>query len=260
MSSANYFDDLAPRFQRNIYNSLKGRIRLDVLRRDFREYLPVIFDSNKPINILDAGSGQGQFAIELARFGHRVTLVDVSEKMLAYARDALKNEALEVGKRVNIIHSSVEDISFQANNQYDLVLCHALLEWSDEPEQILSYLVSALKPQGFLSLIFYNLNGMIYKNLLRTNYKKIQEEDYQRYRGSLTPTNPLKPEKVFAWLSNHNLDILCHSGIRVFHDYILSPEDRGRDPNITCEMELRFSRMDPYRGLGRYQHILSRLP
>lgn len=52
------------------------------------------------------------------------------------------------------------------------------------------------------------------------------------------------------------LDLLCHSGIQVFHDYILDPGDRGKTPDTVLDLELEFSRIQPYRDLGRYQHLL----
>ena len=40
MSGDRNFDDLAPRFKRNVYGGLKGELRLRVLQRDFDEFIP----------------------------------------------------------------------------------------------------------------------------------------------------------------------------------------------------------------------------
>jgi S-adenosylmethionine-dependent methyltransferase len=114
-----------------------------------------------------------------------------------------------------------------------------------------------IKSQGFLSLTFYNLHSLIYKNLLRTNFKKIQQQDFGGARGSLTPINPLYPEQVFEWLNQLPITRLTASGIRVFHDYIFNEEHRERDPQSVIELELEFSRRQPYQLLGRYIHVLS---
>ncbi len=79
---------------------------------------------------------------------------------------------------------------------------------------------------------------MIYKNLLRINYEKIQKKAYQGWPGSLTPTYPRKPEEVLGWLSNQPLTLLCHSGMRVFHDYILNLEDQKQKPDTVLELSL----------------------
>ena len=54
------------------------------------------------------------------------------------------------------------------------------------------------------------------------------------------------------------MQLLSHSGIRVFHDYIFNEEHRARDPQILLELELEFSQQEPYRSLGRYVHFLLR--
>ena len=253
------FDDLAERFARNVYGGLKGRIRLAVLRRDFAQQIPMppfIPDTGqKPLWILDAGGGQGQFCIPLTQAGHSLVLCDLSEAMLSGAR--AHAESLGVSERVTLVRSPIQELeSHLGEPAFDLIVCHALLEWLHEPEAVLRQLVGWLTPGGYLSLSFYNLHGAIYKNLLRTNYKKVQAGDYGGFRGSLSPINPLYPETVNRWLADLPLRRLCTSGVRVFYDYILDPEARARDPDRLLELELEFSQKDPYRGLGRYQHII----
>ena len=85
-------------------------------------------------------------------------------------------------------------------------------------------------------------------------------EDYRGFRGSLTPTNPLRLEQVCQWLDSLGLPVLGHSGIRCFHDYILDPAHRNLDPASQIELELRLSREEPFRGLGRYIHLLALRP
>lgn len=264
------FDDLALRFRRNVYDRLKGDIRLAVLRRDFAETIPalaVLMDQEvagggspeavkQPLHILDAGGGQGQFSLTLAQHGHRLDLCDISVNMLALAEENIA--AAGLARQVALHHSSIQNYCAGHQGHYDLVLCHAVLEWVVEPEMLLDHLLAALKPGGFLSLTFYNVNGMVMKNLLRTNFKKVLAEDYRGYRGSLTPTYPLQPQQVYGWLAERGLPLLCHSGIRCFHDYILDPAQRTADPASQLDLELRLSREEPFRSLGRYIHTLTR--
>src|SRR5690606_21227711 len=97
-----------------------------------------------------------------------------------------------------------------------------------------------------------------YKNLLRGNFKKIISEDYSGARGSLTPDNPMDPAQVEQWIAQLKLTRLASSGIRVFHDYIFDELRRERDPQNLIALELKFSRIEPYRSLGRYIHLLLR--
>lgn len=265
------FDDLAQRFKKNIYGGLKGDIRLAVLERDCKNHLPLYptfpsannnekklwNDEKKRWRVLDAGGGQGQFSLEWAKAGHEVVICDISAEMLKLAEEQVK--ALQLESHVRLIHCSVQDLpSFlsQEEQQFDFVICHAVMEWLQEPQDLLPCLLNYLKPHAFLSLTFYNIHSLIYKNLLRTNFKKILSQDYGGSRGSLTPINPLYPEEVLRWVGELPFLLLCHSGIRVFHDYIFNEEHREREPENLVQLELKFSQQEPYRSLGRYIHLL----
>lgn len=255
------FDDLAQRFQKNIYGGLKGDIRLAVLERDFREHFQCVpfgeYKPAKPLRILDAGGGQGQFSLQFAKAGHSVVICDISAEMLKLAEAEVVYQNLQ--HQVTLLHCAIQDVGQNLPNvdsQFDVVLCHAVMEWVADPAVLLSYLIERIKPKGFLSLTFYNLHSLIYKNLLRTNFKKIQQQDFAGSRGSLTPINPLYPEQVFEWLEALPVERLTTSGIRVFHDYIFNEEHRERDPQSVVELELEFSQKQPYQLLGRYIHVL----
>lgn len=250
------FDDLASRFQKKVYGSQKGNIRLAVLKKDLTQFFPIAMApaEDSPLQILDAGGGTGPFSVDLAGLGHRITLCDHSEKMLALAREHFADQMVSHG--LTPCHCAIQEMDPKKSPEFDIILCHAVLGWVADPEQVLSHLMKFLKPGGLLSVIFYNLNGMIFKNLLRTNYKKILQKTYTGYPGSLTPTWPRSPEQVLNWLKKLPLTLICHSGIRVFHDYILDPCDRDKSPSTVLDLELEFSRIMPYRDLGRYQHLM----
>jgi len=258
------FDELAKRFKKNIYGGLKGDIRLAVLNRDCTAYVNILPFNQSLVpqaswRILDAGGGQGQFSLQLAQAGHHVVICDISAEMLKLAEEQVT--ALGLHERVTLIHCAIQDLSQHlapAQQQFDMVICHAVMEWMQEPQALLPCLLNYLKPQGYLSLTFYNVHSLIYKNLLRTNFKKIIQKDFGGSRGSLTPINPVDPQQVLVWVNALPLTLLAHSGIRVFHDYIFNEEHRERDPETLLQLELEFSQQEPYRSLGRYVHLLLR--
>ena len=86
MSTDRNFDDLAEKFQRKIYGSLKGQARIAVLRRDLERILS-LKSAERRLAILDAGGGQGQLSLHYAAQGHKVVLCDISERMLELATD-----------------------------------------------------------------------------------------------------------------------------------------------------------------------------
>lgn len=253
MTKDTNFDQLAPRFQRNIYDSAKGKIRLAVLERDFKETLHQMdFSSAK---VLDAGAGLGYFALQLAQQGANLTLCDISSEMLTAATQRF-GEAGISRERYSVEHCGLQEIAQSHPGPYDLTLCHAVAEWLEQPEDVFSSLVPLLKEDGYFSLIFYNFNGLEFKNLLRTNFKRFNRDNFKSYRGSLTPKNPLKPEDVLAMSEKYGLTLVVKSGIRVFHDYVFNKQDREREPEKLLEKELQYSRLNPYWQLGRYIHFL----
>jgi S-adenosylmethionine-dependent methyltransferase len=254
------FDDLAKRFKKNIYGGLKGDIRLAILERDFTDHIPTVpfGAATHPWRVLDAGGGQGQFSLKMAKAGHQVIICDISAEMLKLAEEQVVSAGLQAN--VQLIHCAIQDLPELLSpdeQQFDLVICHAVMEWMQEPRELLPYLLNHLKPEGYLSLTFYNLHSLIYKNLLRTNFKKIINQDFGGSKGSLTPINPLDPQQVMGWIGALPLNVLAQSGIRVFHDYIFNEEHRAREPEQLIQLELTFSRQEPYRSLGRYIHVLT---
>lgn len=87
------FDDIAEQFHRRIGNSLKGRLRRAVVRRDINECLSG-FDA-APKSVLDAGGGYGQMAIQAALAGHRVHYCDLSEVMTGKAKEQARDAGVE---------------------------------------------------------------------------------------------------------------------------------------------------------------------
>lgn len=254
------FDDLAQRFKKNVYGGLKGEIRLAILNRDFHQHiaLPLVV-TEKPLRILDAGGGQGQFSLQFARAGHHLVICDISKEMLKLAAEVVQRESLQ--EQVSLLHCAIQDLPAYLPSDdkgFDLVLCHAVIEWMTEPQMLLPCLLGYLKSSGYLSFTYYNVNSLIYKNLLRTNFNKIIQQDFSGGRGSLTPINPMEPAKIDAWLAGLPLAILSRSGIRVFHDYIFDCENREREPQNVIALELQYSQQEPFLSLGRYIHIIAR--
>lgn len=251
------FDALTDRFQRNVYQTLKGQLRLAVLRQDFDEYIP-----HQPLSVLDVGAGHGHWALELTRRGHRVLLNDLSSQMLAQARRQFEGGGLSAQAlaKTRWREGPLQELSSQLDESFDMITCHAVIEWLEQPETLFPLLMPLLKPGGWLSLVFYNVHGLVFKNLLRGNFAKVEAKDFRGYRGSLTPVSPLAPEQVLAWSRSFGLGLVCHSGIRVFHDYVLDAHQRNSNPEALIRNELALSREEPYRGLGRYVHLLLRLP
>ncbi|GAB2900606.1 methyltransferase [Microbulbifer echini] len=254
------FDDLAHRFRNRIYGGLKGDIRLAVLNRDLAT---IVSQASRTLKVVDAGGGQGHFAMDLAAAGHRVYLADISAQMLEHA--AAEIEARHLHKQITLLHEPLQGLAqMEALRDTDLVICHAVLEWLEEPQQALQQLRSLLKPGGHLSLTFYNRRALEFRLLQRGSFRQLERNIGENYwgghSGSLTPQNPLLLEWVNEWLQQAGFEVTCHSGIRCFHDF-MTPSIREKLPAAAIvQKELEYSQEDPYRQLARYVHLLCRVP
>lgn len=265
------FDGLAARFSRNIYGSLKGQVRLQVIDRDLREWVPQVMVADASADVLDVGAGQALMSIPMAVRGCRVVINDLSAEMLDLARASVdaasenlnsdSRQALE--QRLRWFHGPLQTLESQlqsatGSRQFDLVLCHAVMEWMADPPSLPGHLLKFVRPGGYLSLTAYNLNGLAFKNLLRTNFNKFHYDSFTPSRGSLTPRHPQVPSVVREQLESVGFQVVCVSGIRVFHDYILDRQQREAQPEALLARELEYSRREPFWQMARYIHYVAR--
>jgi len=257
MNQDRNFDDISAHFEKKIYGGLKGEIRLAVLRHDIFGWVKSWQQThNRPLRVLDVGAGLAQISIELAKDGHDVTINDISANMLEIA----KQNAGEAAQNITWHTCPYQQLDDKLTGKYDLILCHAVLEWLAEPKLIMDFfdrwLVDVGAEKGVLSLCFYNPASFVYRNLVMGNFNLLHNKDFKADNGSLTPNHPVAKDDVMAWIADHHYQILHTSGLRVFHDY--SPLKRGghTNPQAVIDMEVAYSGQDPYKWLGRYLHFL----
>ena len=249
MSDRN-FDDIADKFSQNIYQTDKGKIRQAILWQYLTMWLAD--QPSRPLYILDAGGGQGIMACRLAKLGHKIILCDISGKMLAKAQTLARQQNVE--SSIQFIHCSAQDVAQYLQRPVDLILFHAVLEWIANPREILATLKQYLQPQGVLSLMYYNYNGLLFKNIQLGNIGYINAGMRKRKKRTLSPDNPLHPQHVDQWLTELEMNIISKSGVRVFHDYI---QTESIDFSTLLSLEQQFCRKEPFLSLGRYIHIMA---
>ncbi|WP_312581542.1 tRNA uridine 5-oxyacetic acid(34) methyltransferase CmoM [Atlantibacter hermannii] len=250
------FDDIAEKFARNIYGTTKGQLRQAILWQDLDGLLPTL--PQRPLQVLDAGGGEGQTAIRMAQRGHHVTLCDLSSEMLTRARLACAEQGMSDNMR--FLHCAAQDVGQYLETPVDLILFHAVLEWVSEPQRVLKALWDLLAPGGALSLMFYNANGLLMHNMVAGNFAYVQQGMPKRKKRTLSPDFPRNPDEVYHWLEQIGWTITGKTGVRVFHDY-LREKHRQRDEFETLlELETRYCRQEPFISMGRYIHVTARKP
>lgn len=125
------------------------RIEYAVTMRALDEHLP-----KAPATILDIGGGPGRYSIELAGRGYDVTLADLSQANLAFARERAAEAAVTL---TAFKHADARDLSQFADNSFDAVLLmgplYHLLDEGDRQAAVAEAL-RVVRPGGVLFAVF----------------------------------------------------------------------------------------------------------
>ncbi|EFL31596.1 methyltransferase, partial [Streptomyces viridochromogenes DSM 40736] len=127
------------------------------MARQLDEQIVGRFPVGQRLRVLDVGMGQGTQALRLVRAGHRVTGVEQDPKMVGVAREALAGEPEGVRERMRIVEGDGRDTGVHfLPGSFDVVLCHGVLMYVEEPDPLLAGLARMLAPGGLLSLLVRN--------------------------------------------------------------------------------------------------------
>ena len=104
------------------------------------------------LNILDFGSGLCVTTNHFAAW-HDVTAIEPNEEMIVNRYKENKYTQIQGG---------IEELSSFANNSFDIVFCHNVLEYVENKEPIISELLRVLKSGGLLSIVKHNRVGRVF--------------------------------------------------------------------------------------------------
>lgn len=243
------FDSLIDKFEKRVYDTVKGEWRLKLLKEDL-----AALRASSPLSIWDAGCGFAQISQWLVEAGHQATLCDLSQKMLSQAQRNFEQAGLSAEFKQGAAQTLAPELP-----AFDLVLFHAVLEWLADPLTTLKTVAEKVKSDGDLSLLFYNRNAFVYSNVLKGQWRwqYILDDAYIGKGKNLTPPNPQYPEDVIAALESWGFKITVQTGIRVFHDYITPEVMATSDQDELLALEYQYCRKPTYRSMGRYIHLLA---
>lgn len=236
------FNGLAEKFNRNIYGTTKGRLRHQLLCQVLNELL-----AQQPgQTIIELGGGTGVMSAYLDELGHCLTLTDISEDVLCIARQQL-------APRITVKQADLFAINDLAN--FDVVVCHAVLEWLAKPFDALTVLAERMRVGSKLSLTFFNRDAALFSNALYGNFDYIAKGMKVRNQVRLNPQQPLEPRAVIAEVQKLGFDVLKMRGIRCFHDYLRDRDMADSKYQALLDLEWRYGDEEPYLWLGKYFHL-----
>ncbi len=254
------FDGLVERFEQRIANSTKGHLRQDLVEWQLQQYLPELFQTSG-LNILDAAGGLGQMTQLFAIKGHSITYVDISADMQRRAKQRIRTSGFDPSL-IDWHHNSIQSYSKNKAPCFDVILCHALLEWLAEPKTVLEKTLSLLKPGGKVSLLFYNRHALVLKNAMVGNIDILLPNKHRKSprRKGLSPPNAQYPHDVLNWFEQWKYEQLQLSGIRVLYDWMPAEQSHASDYETILAIEKHYCQQPPYQLIGRYSHALFRKP
>lgn len=241
------FDKFADKFEKNIYGSTKGRLRHELLVHHLQRNITL---DGPSLDVLDAGGGTGVMTEVLLDLGHKVTLSDMSSEILLLAKQKL-------GEHNNLDIQHKDILSLSNTTQYDLVICHAVLEWLQDPAAVIRKLVDLVKPEGHLSLSFFNYDAQLFGNMLYGNFDYVEQGMVSKNIVRLSPKNPQKPKTILSQLETLPVQVIKKTGIRCFHDYLKQPEKQSSDYEQLKQLEIQYGSTEPYLWLGKYFLIIA---
>jgi len=240
----------------------EGRLRSDLALANLQDFLPP--QPKDSLRALDLGCGTGVTAVRLARLGIHVTLLDCSRAMLEIAQRAAQDagvteeialkrgDAAELG---NLLHAE----------SFDVILCHNVLEYVDEPGVVLRSAARALRDSSsILSVLVRNQAGEVLKT-------SIQAGDLAAAENSLTAewgqeslyggrVRLFNSDRLRTMLKAASLAVTAKRGVRVVADYLPPQVSRSAEYERIFELERKLGSRPEFAAVARYIHYLAHCP
>ncbi len=209
------------------------------------------------LDVVDVGSGTGGFAVRLAALGHQVTVVDPSPDALAGARW----RAAERGVTLTAVQGEAGDLlSLAGEGAADLVVCHNVLEYVDEPATAMAAIAQVLRPGGTVSVLAANVVAAVLQRALAGRYAEAKRLLTERPDPVQGP-GPAEPRRftlaeLIALIEGAGLRAGAAQGIRVFTGLL---PGAGADP-VTAEalrdLETAAASYPALRDIAARLHVL----
>lgn len=230
------------------------------MARQLDEQIAGRFPVGQRLRVLDVGMGQGTQALRLARAGHKVTGVEQDPAMIAAARAALAEEPEGIQGRVRIVEGDGHQTGVHfVPGSFDVVLCHGVLMYVEEPDALLAGLARMLAPGGLLSLLVRNAEALAMRPGIAGNWAgALAAFDSVTYRNRIgVDARADRLDALTSSLAGLAAPLQVWYGVRVFTDTVADgaaiPPEWELEALLAAEE--RAGRTDPYRRVAALLHL-----
>lgn len=150
------------------------RTRQNSWNDDYARFLiSQVWKIQQPVSVLDCGCGYGFLGLLLLPYlpgGSTYTGIDFAEDLVQKGKTLFESQKIEA----EFLCENV--FEYAAENQYDLVICQAVLRHQDNPAAFIQKMIALAKPGGYVVCIDSNrefeccglyIDGMDYQELCR---------------------------------------------------------------------------------------------
>ncbi|OEV29461.1 methyltransferase type 12 [Streptomyces nanshensis] len=214
------------------------------------------------LDVLDTGGGTGNFAVPVAELGHRVTVVDPSPNALF----GLERRAAEAGveDRVRGVQGDAHGLfDVVERGGFDVVLCHGVLEYVDDPADGLGNVVAALRPGGgTLSLLAAGLGGAVLGRALAGHFTEARQA-LTGPEGRWGTGDPMPrrftAEQLTALVDATGLAVTAVHGVRVFADLVPGAlvDTEPDAAEALARLESAASELPAFQAVASQLHVLA---
>ncbi|MEU8590764.1 methyltransferase domain-containing protein [Streptomyces sp. NPDC048664] len=228
------------------------------MARQLDEQMAGRFPVGQRLRVLDVGMGRGAQALRLARAGHRVTGLEQEAGSVSAARDALSREPEGIRERMRIIEGDGRDTGVHfLPGSFDVVLCHGVLMYVEEPDPLVAGLARMLAPGGLLSLLVRNGDALAMRPGLDGDWAgalgAFDCADHADRPGHDGRADRLRT--LTATLAGIGAPLHTWYGVRVFTDTVADDAVPPTDLGPLLAAEERAGRTDPYRAVAALLHL-----
>jgi S-adenosylmethionine-dependent methyltransferase len=239
----------------------EGRLRSDLSFANLQELIPR--KANGSLRGLDVGCGTGATAVRLARLGIHVTPLDSSAEML----DIAKRAAQEAGvtEKISLEHCDAGQLGKLFNvGTFDVILCHNVLEYLDDPVTVLCGVARALRDSSaILSVLVRNRAGEVFKAAIQAGDLAAAENNLTAEWGQESlcggRVRLFTPDSLQAMLKAASLTVIAERGVRVLADYLPPQVSRSSDYKRILELERKLGSRPEYAAVARYTQCFAQL-
>jgi S-adenosylmethionine-dependent methyltransferase len=233
---------------------------------NLQEFLPLP-QNGRSLRALDLGCGTGAAAMRLARLGMQITLLDSAPAMLDIAERAAREAGVD--EKIELRQGDAAEVAnlFPVGS-FDIILCHNLLEYVDDPNAVLSAAARLLRSGstgiGILSLLVRNRAGEVLKAGIGAGDLEAVERNltavwgYESLLGGRVRLFTL--DSLQAMTNEASLAVAAERGVRVIADYLPPQASRGEEYERVFELERKLGSRPEFAAVARYIQIITRHP